>query len=243
MGLESKAQYFTMDALFAAIILVSGFMIINTMILDEEPEQHLEYLSQDLLVSLDQIPISAVNDAWVQSEIASKGITNPDNSILEQIAAYWATNESAKAQKLINISMGSLLPDTYGLRISMRPDELYSNNQSVHSSIIAGRRMISGIEKGEALEGSSGVGYLTSIHDKESSSYAYMGGFLGQGNFTVQLEDLPADVNSSRIKDIIVEGDFQREFTILINDIHCDNLTPVVGNLSADRWSVAYVCA
>ncbi|MBD3209532.1 hypothetical protein GF367_03895, partial [Candidatus Woesearchaeota archaeon] len=238
MGLGKNAIYFATDALFAAMLILGGFLFIYQMTTTEHPTEHIDYLSKDLLVALDTIPLSAINHTFIQQEVANGNITDLDRTVLEQVAEYWAREEDAKAQNLTAIILADVIPPSLGARLRMRSDVLYEQLHDMNIGIIASRRMISGIDEGKPLHGSSSYGYLRSIKDKRFSAYAYFGGFVGQGNITVKLEPLPDDVNESRIRRIALEADLERTVTVRINGDHCDNLTPVEGNFTAGRWNL-----
>jgi hypothetical protein len=240
MGLNKQAIYFTADAFFAAMLIIGGFLFIYKISTTENPTEHLSYLSSDLLVALDTLPITAINHSFISQEIANGNITHINNSYLEQIAEYWAKGEIAKAETLSTIILNNTLPDAIGARISIRNQTLFEQARNETGNIIASRRMISGIDEGKPFQGSSSYGYLRNIKDKKTSAYAYFGGFIGQGNITVKLEPLPNDLNASRINFILLEADFERYFTLTINGNNCDNLTPDIGNMSADQWNISH---
>ncbi|MBN1275368.1 hypothetical protein JXA12_03680, partial [Candidatus Woesearchaeota archaeon] len=239
MGLSRQAMYFSMDALLAAMLILGGFYFIYQLSVTESPTEHLDYLSKDLLVALDAIPVASIDHSFIQQELANGNITSPENTILEQIAEYWARDENAKAEQLASIALAGVVPPSMGLRVRMKPDLIYEQPHSTNAGVIASRRMISGIEKGKPLQGSSSYGYLRNIQDKRSSAYAYFGGFIGQGNITVQLEPLPDDVNATRIEGIALEADMARNFTVSINGIHCADLEPSTGGMVADEWDLS----
>ncbi|MFP4524089.1 MAG: hypothetical protein ACLFO2_02090 [Candidatus Woesearchaeota archaeon] len=238
MGLDRKAVYFVTDALLAAVIILGGFLLIHQATTQEHDTRHLDRLSGDLLTALDTMAVGSINHPFVQEELANGNITSPDKTILEQAATYWATGQDEKARNLTDIALENTMPGSLGLRVSMEGDTLYEQGAEQTSNLIASRRMISGIEKGKPLQGSSSYGYLRNIQDKRTSAYAYFGGFTGQGNVTVQLEPLPADINDSRISHVTIEADLQRTATAHINGHPCRNLTPTGGNMTADAWNL-----
>ena len=237
MGLNRKAIYFATDALLAALLILGGFLFIYRTATTQQPTEHIDYLSKDLLTALDAIPVTAIDHPFVQQEIANGNITK-NRSVLEQIAHYWARGESAKASTLSAIALNGTLPPGIGMRLTLKDDLLYEQGANKTGNLVASRRMISGVDQGKPLEGSSSYGYLRSIKDKKTSAYAYFGGFVGQGNITAALEPLPQDVNSSRIRLMLLQADFQRYFTISINGAHCQDLSPSPGNMSAEQWNI-----
>lgn len=236
---NKKAIYFTTDAFFAAIIIIGGLLLINQMVIQEKDVTHIDFIAKDLLVALDQIPITSIDHPAIPIEIANGNIKT-DNSVLEQIAAYWALNETAKARGLTEFILNDTLPIEVGARITMTPDTIFEQTHQNQEIVVASTRMVSGIDKDKPLDGSSSYGYLRSITDKRSSAYAYFGGFVGQGNVTVKLEQIPQDVTSERITSMLLEADIQKEFNISINNQNCGNFTPTIGNFTASLWDITH---
>lgn len=239
MGLNNKAIYFATDAFFAAMIILGGFLFIYKASTTEAPSEHIDYLSKDLLVALDTLQVMSIDHPFIQQELANGNITR-NNTVLEQIAEYWAKGEIPKAQTLSSLALNQTVPLNLGLRLRLKNSTLYEQLVDNTGSVVASRRMISGVDEGKPLQGSSSYGYLRSIKDKKTSAYAYFGGFVGQGNVTVQLEPLPDDVNDSRIQRIIMQADLVKSFDVSINGIFCDNLEPSYQPMIADQWDITH---
>lgn len=247
-----KGYYFIFDALFAAILLVSGLIILSQYSEKGNYVNDMEFISKDLLVSLSSIKIyeyneSYRNNSFIVSELNNGNITNPDNSVLEQIGEYWARDEIGKAQTLI----AEILDDldvTYNVELSAsnayrtEHDVLYLNNVSgSKQDLVSSRRMISGIEKGRPLSGSSSSAYLKKILNKKIFSYAYFGGFVGQGNITVPLE-LLSDYNTSKLISATLKIATPGNFTLFINNQQCLGVFNGTNNITSDvvlAWNIS----
>lgn len=238
LSLQRRAVYFSTDAFLAAMLILVGFLFIYYLSTASHDSTQLNYLSSDILVALDTIPVLSLSDPFIAVEVANGGIGNTDHSVLEQIAEYWAKNESLKAQQLTSIVMIDLIDSQVGLDVHIDSELIYQQLVSPTTTAVVSRKMISGLDKNKPLSGSSSHGYLRNIKDKEFSAYAYFGGFVGQGNISVLLEDLPADVDSSRVTKIVLQADMKINFSVLINDDSCASLTPSAGNMSADLWDI-----
>lgn len=241
MGLnKKKGLFFSVDAFFAIMLLIIGVTLIANYTFRDISTKQIDLLSKDLLTSFGEMKVSDVNDSWVRDQITYGYITNTDNTVLEQIGAFWATGQIEKAENLSRILVKDLVPLRYGVGIIIDDDVIFIQNKSTDAiNLVSSRRMITGIEEGLPIEGSSAVALIRKVKAKKTSSYAYFGGFLGQGDMSVLLENLPADMNSSTVKDITLEGYFGGDFRMEINGVQCQGVfSPQAANLSADAWNV-----
>lgn len=224
-----KAFYFLLDAIFASMMLIGGLLIISEVVHKESYTSDIDYISKDILKALTVLTINDLNSTgnqFISEEILNGNITEFNYSVLEQVGEYWARNETGKASALLasvlsdtelssNVEIAAL--NTYRTEY----DLLYSSNHSsATKDLVASRRMISGIEKGLPISGSTSAAYLRKIVGKRTNSYAYFGGFLGQGNVSVALS-LPRDFNSSRMIETTIKVETPGDFMIYINNQQC----------------------
>jgi len=244
---NKKAIFYTIDAMLAGFLIIGALLILSKYpLLEDKPEQKI-FISQDILNSLSELKIYEVNNSfsWVQEDINNGTIVNSSISVLDQISQYWATNNLApnnisKARLLLEWVINNTLPDKQGLRISLDTTDLLFRNVSTDNNLIGSSRMISGIAQNKSsLTGSSGSAYLRRVHDKTTSSYAYFGGFVGQGNITVELEEIPSDVGIGDVTHILVELDAIAPFELMINGDPCANITPSATMMLPKRWDVS----
>ncbi|MBU1975684.1 MAG: VWA domain-containing protein [Nanoarchaeota archaeon] len=236
-----KGFYFTMDALLASLLLIGGLLLMTNFFVQESETEQIGMLSRDLVNNLNEITIVEVKDPYVEQEIDNDNITDPNVTVLYQIAEYWAINETEKARNLSRILVGNIFPENYGVNITLGNDVIYSKNiTKTPSDVVSVKRMVSGVAQGEALEGSSSAAYLKRIRDKRTASYIYFGGFEGQGNITKLTNDIPTDVTPSDITDILLELDVPRVFDLYINDEFCDTFTPNSGPMISDRFNATH---
>ncbi|MEM4638122.1 MAG: VWA domain-containing protein [Candidatus Woesearchaeota archaeon] len=235
-GLKNrKAYYFVIDAILASLLLLIGLLAItqNKSIVTEQPN---EYFSQDILQTLSAIKIYELNEtnknnSFVVSEIRS-GTINQENSVLEQVGEYWARGEISKAKLLLESLLSQIdIDKNFEIIVSNSQrtiyDVVYNTTESFsdlnsEGYVVASRRMISGIEKGSPLSGYSSSAYLKKISGKKTSSYAYFGGFVGQGNISAIIK-FPSDFNSSKLLDAFIKVETPGTFELYINNIKCGN--------------------
>jgi hypothetical protein len=242
MKKNTKAIFYTVDALFASILLIGAVLLIYSAYTPEDTSiEQQTFVSQDILTILSELKISELNSSFVNQEITSGNITDINKTVLDQIGEYWALNKVDKAQLLLQDIINTSMPENYGIKTTMGNNTLLLQNLTTKINSVASNRMISGIEQGKPLLGSSGTSYLKKINDKKTSSYIYFGGFVGQGNIT-KFFDLK---NISVIK-IILEVDVAvgGTFELKINNNFCNSstgvklFTPSSINMTSDLWDI-----
>lgn len=246
---KRRAFMFTMDAFMAAVLLVSTLIVFANINVAKPSTETLEFLSRDIIETLSDINIYELRDSndFVKDEIENGNITNFNNSVLEQIGEFWAKNKLSKAKLLAESALKGVVPPGYGFSLIIGDDVIYTipKDSSTSSSTINTRRMISGIEKGKPIYGSTSDAYLKAVRDKPSSVYLYFGGFVGQGNITGQMFVPPVD----NITMIVMELQAGADFRLFINDIPCQESTgdfifnpspPALGNMTADFWDISH---
>ncbi|MGV8168781.1 MAG: vWA domain-containing protein [Candidatus Nanoarchaeia archaeon] len=219
---NKKGIYYTLDALLAGMFLIGViFLIMNTPYKEERFEQKT-YLSQDLLNSLSELKLNELNADWIKEGI-DNGSLSPEHSVLEQMGEYWSVNETALAKNLLDETINYSLLEGKLVGISFNSEQVYNITPTSSSDISTARRTIAGISKGNPITGFSSSAYLKKIRNKKTSSYAYFGGFTGQGNISVNLY-LPSDFNSSKLITSEIKAEIPGDFYININSVQCGNL-------------------
>lgn len=235
-----RAVLFTFDALLASLLLLAALLVILHYARSPQPATQTSHYAQDAILALNTIRVGDLHDPWVEQLIADGTIADPDATVLRQIGAFWATNQTGLAQNLSELVIQGLLPSDVGLSLTMGNELLYAQNTT--SEVVqraVGRRMITGIQSGSsALEGSTSVAYLKRIKDKKSFIIAYYGGFVGQGNLTTQLGPVPADVTSSTITDITLQLDTVDDFDLRINGADCATLVSDTTLMTVQSWNI-----
>lgn len=242
-----KAMYYSLDALLAGFLLV-GVAVILLQLSFYEPQIVPEsFITQDVLNILDELKISEfANNSFVQSEMLADNIRSSDLSILEQMGDYWAVNDTSKAITLFEIVFNDSLDDLDSINFLLENDSLYLKNESSLSSLVTSRRMVTGVSKGKAVTGSSASAYLKKVRNKKTKAFAFFGGFIGQGNISTFIDDLPTDLTPERVESIYLEGDFGDNFSLLINGEPCNssgllvNFTPTSPLGDIDSWDLTH---
>ncbi|MEM4260440.1 MAG: hypothetical protein QXG00_04345 [Candidatus Woesearchaeota archaeon] len=238
-----RAYAFTLDAFIAAGIIITGLLLISSLVSYHDKTEQLDYLSKDLLQSLSEIKIYEIQTTipFVQKKIADGNITNTNNSVLVQIGEFWATNHKAMATELASLIIDNIIPEGYGVNLTIGEDTIYERSKKEKNSLISSRRMISGIEEGKPLTGSTSSGYLKRVRDKPNSEYIYFGGFVGQGNITRFIT-----LHNITVINMQMELDAAGPFMLKINGIQCNTnggspiFTPITANMTPDIWNISH---
>lgn len=214
-----KGLYYSIDAILAGMLLIgTAILLLNSPFYEKKTEQK-SFFSQDGLNTLSELRLDEVQSDSIQQDI-NNGLLDGQRSVLEQIGEYWALNETSKAQTLFNASIDLSLFGTKKTLFALEDDEIYSTGSPSKEDILVSRRMIAGINKGNPITGTSASAYLTKVRDKKTASYAYFGGFIGQGNISTNLY-LPTDFNSSKLITSEFKAEVPGNFYIYINSVQC----------------------
>ncbi|MBN2458404.1 VWA domain-containing protein [Candidatus Woesearchaeota archaeon] len=233
---RKKAYFFTVDALLALFVIVTGILMISTLYIHERPGAQIGYLSQDFLNLFSEPKISDMNNSYLSELIQDGNITDLDNSVLEQIGILWVTGKQELAEKLARNISHQLIPDNYGYSFIIGNDTILTNNRTQGKLLTTYRSMITGIEKSKPILGTSSRIFLTSLFEYSQKEYIYFGGFVGQGNITRFTSVIPSDCNVTSMTMELEAGD---DFSLYINEIKCGDFVVSSTNMTADLWDIS----
>ena len=234
-----RGVFFVIDAMIAASIIVLGLILASSFYISEKKPTSITYLASDLTQVMSSLTISEVNNTYVTQLIADGIIEERslNSSIAEIMGEMWATNQSEIALNLTIELIEPLMDQRFGYGIYINEEEIRARPKEVKGALISSQKMISGIEKDKAIFGYSSKVYLSSIKDRETSSFAYFGGFEGEGNLIKRLL-LPDSFN---ITSAYLEVEAGTDFKIYVNDNLCSEFPLGSGNGSymiPDRWDI-----
>ncbi len=232
-----KGYFFTIDALLALFILVTGFLLLSNLYVSTQPRTQLNYYSEDMISLFSDMKVGELNNTYLQKLIDDGNITDMDNTILEQIGIFWVTNRTGLARNLAQNISGDLIPDRFGFSFIVGNDVVYSQPKGRSDELVTFKNMITGIEKSRPIKGTAVRIYLNQISSMLTTRYAYLGGFVGQGNVSTSISSIPADAN---ITEMYLEMDAADDFSLYINGIFCNNFSVPPGNLTSEAWEITY---
>ncbi|MEM0231374.1 MAG: vWA domain-containing protein [Candidatus Woesearchaeota archaeon] len=217
-----RGIFFSIDALLASILLISGLLATYWIYTSSSKSQNLWYYSSSTISALSSITPIQINDSYCL-QLAESGIlknASLNSSILEVIGELWALNHTAEASEVARRFVEFAFEDTnLGVAVYVNGQLIYSRNSSLHSDknadyLSSSFRLVSGIQEEKPKEGYSARAILNSISSKVQPVYVYFGGLVGQGNIT-QFLVLPS--NYTRIIEAYFEMEVGSNFTLKIN--------------------------
>ena len=239
MRAEMKnAQFFTIDSLLAAGIVITAILLISNFYSVEQQRTNINYASQDLVRVFSTITIADSSNAYVKSLIASGQITNLNNTLIEQIGDFWAEGNVDLAKNFTKNLTEDIIPSNYGLSVLVNGEQIYSRNLPIKSALVSSRKIISGIAKAKPTQGYTARVLLNGIKSKKTNVYIYFGGYEGDGNLTKKLI-LPAgiiNINSSYL-----EVNAGSNFSLYINGFYSGFFVKGSaggGIMLADKWNL-----
>src|SRR3989344_7786178 len=216
-----KGYFYTIDALIAATLIFMAVLIIPKFYLAEPQSQNLNFVSQDIISTLSTIKVKDSTNPYIQSLIASNNITNTENTIIEQIAQFWALGQTQIAQDLTKNITDGIVPENtnFGLWITSGTCTWFTSQNKTpieNSSFISvSTAIISGVEEGNATPGTSSRVVLSGVNDRTTYAYTFFGGYVGDGNLYNRII-LPNTIKS--IQEAYLEVDDGNNFTLYINN-------------------------
>src|SRR3989344_3483280 len=205
--LDKRAYFFTLDAFIALLLILGIVLFVRPSIHSTSPRVDVQ---DDLLHVLSKLEVGEIDNVYVQSLIASGKITNLDQSVLEQIGEFYAES-NPEANLMAQSILDELNPDNdVGLYFDGTLLASHGNTQFEDArDVWTARQIISGIkgDEGESVTGFSARAFLSASNKVE---YFYFGGYVGDGNITVEFED--------QIIDVKIEAVFGGNFDLYINN-------------------------
>jgi hypothetical protein len=204
---NKKAVFFSTDALIATILIILAIFTIYPLM---KYSHHESRFSGDIISSLSSLKIGEMQNSYVSQLIASGKITDLNKSVLEQIGEFYVKNLTEARLLAENIFLSLNKSNNFGIWYG--EDLIYSSNRSAYefaSDVEVDRQFISGIKKGNST-GFSAKAYLTK---SLPSSYFYFGGYVGEGNLSMNVS------YEGELKNIFLETVINKEFDIYINNV------------------------
>ncbi|MBM3200640.1 hypothetical protein FJZ53_06900, partial [Candidatus Woesearchaeota archaeon] len=239
MGLKKGYYFFTLDAIIAIMVILIFIAVIPSLYFNKPQQDSLNYFSEDIIEVLSTLKVAESDNAYVRELISNGTITRLNNSILEQAGEFWALNEAGTAGILLSEVLGSLIPEGYNVEIVMEKDVISSSVEGNARNLVSAKRLISGIKEGEAVLGYTTRVFISGINDLSTSSYAFFGGYVGDGVITQRIQ-IP-EVTS--IEEGYLEINSGNNFDLYINEKFCDTFNKTSSDpLIAEKWYLNDSC-
>ena len=148
MGLK-KGVFFTIDSILAAGIIFIVILYASSSYVKGQPSFNLNYLSQDITKTLSTLTVKEIDNEYINERISSGDITNLDNTILEQLAEFWADDQMVFANRTASNVTELLISDTMGYGLWIDNEAIYTRDMPIKKSLVSSKKIISGIAKSQ----------------------------------------------------------------------------------------------
>ena len=221
-----KGIVFSLEAIMAISLLIIFAIVISfigtTSFIQHQTYERFHYSSQDAVELLTKTKVSFVVDKFPAiKDLKERGILRDedlDKSLLDVIGSLWVNGSVEEARNITESILNLTVPENLGYEVSMDGTSVAKRDKPVKSLLSVSKTTVSGYAIGKPVEGYTARAYLEKILGKNTASYFYFGGFVGQGNLTAIIRDIPLDAS---ISSIYIEGSFGSNFTLYINKSFC----------------------
>lgn len=218
-----KGFYFSLEALFAVILLLGVTLLLSRTYVFSVSRGTDDTTTMDIMKILSEIKVNQIENDYVISLIKNETILDYDISVLELIGKLWIEEKKDLSQKITQEILLNYLNYNDNVEISIQDNNSFvtifkTQNITNNSRVIQNSRMISGIEMRKPIEGFTSKSILKNIKGKTAFEFAFFGGFVGQGNITRYMKITGFD----DIKKIYFEGDIKNSFELFINKQKCN---------------------
>jgi len=236
-----KGYFFILDALIAIVVLISAVSILNTYSLHKQNTDQETYYASDLLDILSSIRVSELTEPDLVVIINKTNESNRNLTVLEYLGRLYLKNEQSAAEEIVATLTDGLFSDKLGFGVWIaginESKSIYTQELLEGKSLISSKQMITGIEETKPIEGFNSKVFLTGINKQISSSYAYFGGYIGDGNISKNII-LPS---YDSITTAYVELNAGSDFDLYINNIFSGRYNISSGTLNASNWTISSV--
>ena len=158
MTLKKRGYFFILDAVLGLFVLVIGvFLVTSSYVAAPKPTQ-VGILSEDLLNFLSTKKIKELNNqyAGIGGTLWKQGdITEPDNSLLQQIGEFYAKNKLDIAGKFIQNVSADVVPPQFRYEVWMNnvmlypktPSPEHTSSRSDTAILLTSKKITFGIDK------------------------------------------------------------------------------------------------
>ncbi len=245
--MSKKGLTFTMDAVFALLIImvfVPSLLILSFQKSEEETFSLLQMEAEDSMNIVSNLRISDVRNEQVVEDLFASGIladNDLNSTLLEVIGSLWASDNATLLMAANNISekiINKIVPETVKWRMVIENETVYNSSQNITRTLTLSKRIVSGVAKGKPSGGFLSNAFITGIK-KQFSSYVFFGGFVGQGNITAVIRDIPPN---STVQSVYLELNPAGNFSFYANSVFCQNMSIPGANFTVYNWTLTDSC-
>ena len=178
-----RGVFFSIDALMALGIIFFVILLAYPIIKKDSFGTEIHY---DLLETLSALSISEINNAYIQSLLATSQLNASNNSLLKDLGELYISNTPLAKDVASSILQDIETKENIGIwydttLLASKNSSSIENAREIKTS----RRLLSGVKSGENITGVSARALLSTA---SQTSYTYFGGYVGQGDLTFTTE-------------------------------------------------------
>ena len=232
MKKTKKAQFVEVDFFLALLILTLGIILITAPFINTKEDIQADRLSYDAVSIITTMKLSDFDDTTKNNFMDTADnleiVLKDEDTIAAVITKILVRLEQADnpepyytfAQNVIEETLKDVIPDRYKYEVMALSGENTYNIKTIReeekTDIAAqSRTLLTGLEVGRPISGFTASASLNEVKNTDSV-YEFIGGFIGQGNITFNIS-----VPSNEIIGASIEGLFQEDFEIRMNDEDC----------------------
>ena len=174
-----RGIFFSTDAMVALSIILFVIILAYPLVKKDTFGTEIHY---DVLDTLSTLKTAEVDNAYIQSLIATGQINATNKTLVEDIGELYITNpqlaqdvaESVLDSITTNENIGIWYDTT---RIASKNETPFEGAREVRTT----RQLLSGIKAGENI---TGVAARALLKTTAQTTYTYFGGYVGEGNLT-----------------------------------------------------------
>ncbi|MBS3100786.1 hypothetical protein J4204_01490 [Candidatus Woesearchaeota archaeon] len=131
MPSKKRGYFFVLDAVLGLFVIAMGIFIISTSYVNVPQLTQVSLLADDLLVFLSNTKIKDLNNpyAGIGGQLWKDGvITDADNSLLQQVGEFYATNKLDTAEKFVANVSKDIVPEQFRYEVWIDGNLIYPRN-------------------------------------------------------------------------------------------------------------------
>ncbi len=138
-----RGIYFSMDALLATMLLVSGIMAFRILYIAPN-NAFMDYTSRDIGNVMADISCQDAGLPYLEQLMENGTLRDNNASFLEKLGELWAQNKKYEMRKLLNDFRRKYLPESE-FSVYIQNELVYNTYHESETNIVSAKRMVSGI--------------------------------------------------------------------------------------------------
>ncbi len=157
MELKKRGFFFTLDVAISLTILIVGFVLVYSILLEEKAKEQPYFLAEDTITYLANTKVADVsNNATVRAMVPVSGY---DRTLLEQITYFYILGQQQDAKDFTEIVLQDVSLPQYAVNLTIDNDDVYTFTPTFGATeanatvLISAKRIILLIKPDQTLSG------------------------------------------------------------------------------------------